>query len=470
MPVTIKLKHDGDRASKSYDENQQPQIHGAPQHALGIYGKNRSQVADFVRAFICHYAAFHSPVDTRMFVIGHAERKAEWKFAEWLPHCDTRGVGDDGETQEDKQFDQLCFTEDQDDASAFWRRIKKDLDQRQLRLNERKDGEAGNVDVTLPLLVVVVDVLGKPGENSALKDVAGEGTVARILTSGPQLGAAVIFLGEDVSKIPSDVGALIEIGSVGERVVFRYTETGLNAVRYLGEADQLDARTAQMEFAAKIRRLDLQRPFGSDLPRAVTLLQMQSVVERERIDSVDRIPIERNWRLSLDPRAQDWLSVPVGMMSLRDVRSMVFSAKEGGDGVHGMVAGTTGSGKSEMLMTLIAGMAVKYDPRIVNFVLVDYKGGQAFEAFRNLPHTVDILTNLQPNAVERMFIAIQAVMDQRAELLAQSGVSDLVKYRAEVAPKLAPDDPRPRTFPHLFIIVDEFAEMIAANPDYTAEV
>ena len=115
--------------------------------------------------------------------------------------------------------------------------------------------------------------------------------------------------------------------------------------------------------------------------------------------------------------------------------------------MHGMIAGTTGSGKSELLMTLVAGLAVRYDPRIINFVLVDFKGGAAFEPFRKLPHVVDILTNVQASAVERMFVAIQAVMEERAALLARSGAKDLVEYRRKVAPRLGPDDPLPEDLP-----------------------
>ncbi len=474
-PVTIQIRNRPTDLSGNADEKTQREraIHGAPQHAIGIIGKNKTSIGNFARAITAHFAAFQAPIDAQIWVIGNPERKSEWKFAEWLPHCTVRNVGDEDETSEDKQFDQLCFSNEQDDVNQFFRLIRKDLEQRQLRLSESNEdtgaGGGGNVDVSLPMVLVFVDLLGAMPETSPLKDIAGDATIAKIIGSGPQLGASVIFLAEDASRIPSGCGAMIEVGSVGDRIVFRYAETGVNGARLLGDADQLEARQAEELFAKKIRHLDLQRPFGSDLPRAVTFLQMQSVLEKTRIDSVDKLPIERNWTRSIEPARQEWLSSPVGMISMRDVRSLVFSAKEGGDGVHGMVAGTTGSGKSEMLMTMIAGMALRYDPRIVNFVLVDYKGGQAFESFRNLPHTVDILTNLSPNAVERMFIAIQAVMDQRAALLAESGVSDLVKYRAEVAPKLAPDDPRPRTFPHLFIIVDEFAEMIQANPDYRAK-
>ncbi|HRE27314.1 MAG TPA: FtsK/SpoIIIE domain-containing protein, partial [Anaerolineales bacterium] len=105
--------------------------------------------------------------------------------------------------------------------------------------------------------------------------------------------------------------------------------------------------------------------------------------------------------------------------------------------------------------------------RIVNFVLVDFKGGAAFEPFKKLPHCVDIATNLQGNAVERIFIAIKAEMDRRAALLARSRVDDLVKYRAKVVPQKRPD--LPETFPHLFVVVDEFAEMISTNPEYKAQ-
>ena len=441
------------------------------QHAIGIFGKNATNTADFARAMLANFAGFHSAQDSRMVVVGNPHAQKGWQWCEWLPHCIVRGIGDDDDIDPNrpKQFEQLCFSDEKDRVSAFWKRIKKELDQRQVRLRETKDDDNGKTDVSLPLLLVVVDLLGETAATSPLKNVATEAVVATINSNGPTLGAAIIFLANDPSQIPSECKAMIEVASVGPKTIFRYTEIGLNTPRFLGEADLLDPAAAREEFAAKIRRLELPRPFGSDLPRAADMLQMQSVVAQRRIDTVDKLGMRENWARSIVPKNSEWLSVPIGMISMRDVRHMIFSAKEGGDGVHGMIAGTTGSGKSELLMTLIAGMAIRYDPRIVNFVLVDYKGGAAFEPFRHLPHTVDILTNLQANAVERMFVAVQAVMDKRSSLLAKSGVSDLVKYRQEVAPRLNADDPRPRTFPHLFIIVDEFAEMITANPDYRAK-
>ncbi len=440
-------------------------------HSVGVFGKNPVNAADFARAVLTHFAAFHSAQDARLFVVGHPHAQSSWQWAEWLPHCVTRSVGieDDADAGKPRQLDQLCFSTEKDKTAAFWKRIKRELDQRQVRLRESEDDETkkNTGDVTLPFLLIVVDLLGEAPADSPLKDVATEAVVATINQAGPQLGAAILFLTNSPAQIPSECVAMVEVASVGEKVVFRYTEVGLNTPRYLGEADLIGAADARQQFAARIRRLELQRPFGADLPRSVDMLQMQSLLEGRKIDTVDKLTLQENWARSIVPRHSEWLSAPIGLVSSRDIRALVFSAKEGGDGVHGVVAGTTGSGKSELLLTLVAGLAIKYDPRLVNFVLVDFKGGAAFEPFKKLPHVVDILTNLQANAVERMFVAIQAVMEQRSALLARSGMKDLVEYRQK-APYQR-DETLPKTFPHLFIIVDEFAEMIAQNPEYRAK-
>ncbi|MBA3470713.1 MAG: NACHT domain-containing protein, partial [Herpetosiphonaceae bacterium] len=109
---------------------------------------------------------------------------------------------------------------------------------------------------------------------------------------------------------------------------------------------------------------------------------------------------------------------------------------------------------------LIVGLALNYSPNTLNFVLVDYKGGGAFKPFERLPHCVDIVTNLNRAAVDRMFTAIKAEIDRRQKLNADSATKDIVEYRRKGLHKTL------EPYPYLFIIIDEYSEMISENDEY----
>ena len=202
------------------------------------------------------------------------------------------------------------------------------------------------------------------------------------------------------------------------------------------------------------------------LPKAVLFKQIlarqhglaQDAAFLDRLVEITR----QKWAESRQPEAADWLKVTIGVVSGDRLRQMELEAKR--DGVHGMVAGGTGSGKSELLMTMICGLALNYDPSILNFVLVDYKGGGAFKPFEALPHCVDSVSNLNKAAVRRMFTAINAEMQRRQKLNADTGTKDIVEYRAKgYHVNRAP-------YPHLFIIIDEYAEMITDSPEFKDEL
>jgi DNA segregation ATPase FtsK/SpoIIIE-like protein len=172
--------------------------------------------------------------------------------------------------------------------------------------------------------------------------------------------------------------------------------------------------------------------------------------------------IGAKWAETGSAEGADWLESPLGITSGNRKRALHLSAKT--DGVHGMIAGGTGSGKSELLMTMIVGLAAWQSPDILNFVLVDYKGGGAFQPFRKLPHCVDIVTNLNKAAVARMFTAINAEIRRRQALNAETGTKDIIEYRRKGL-HLSREP-----YPHLFVIIDEYAEMIDDNPEYRAEL
>jgi S-DNA-T family DNA segregation ATPase FtsK/SpoIIIE len=115
-----------------------------------------------------------------------------------------------------------------------------------------------------------------------------------------------------------------------------------------------------------------------------------------------------------------------------------------------LIAGTTGSGKSELLLTLLTGLALDHHPHQVNFVLVDYKGGTAMSVLADLPHTVGVVTDLDGRQTRRALMALRSEMGRREEVLARHQVADIEKFH-----ELGIAEP----FPYLFIVIDEFAEL-----------
>ena len=128
------------------------------------------------------------------------------------------------------------------------------------------------------------------------------------------------------------------------------------------------------------------------------------------------------------------------------------------DGPHGLVGGTTGSGKSEFLRSLVAGLAAHNDPTRLNFILIDFKGGAAFKACERLPHTIGTISNLDEQLANRALISLEAEMERRQRLFASvgEGVDNIIEYHAT-----NPPEPMPR----LLLVIDEFAMLAKDFPD-----
>jgi DNA segregation ATPase FtsK/SpoIIIE-like protein len=473
IPVILSLRKppEEDKLEESNDdeEKQEADAERIPvTHALGIAGQ-RDWVYEFVRAMLAHYVVFHAPMDSRLYVL--ASRKREWAWTEALPH-----------SRADEQNDFLCFLEDikedeevkgfGDDEEGplgqFLEGIRKTLSQRKLRLADR-DNQEGKADPTLPLLLVVIDLLDSTHDpDSPLANLESDAAISILLEEGAALGAAVVFLVPERSKVPSGCTGVIEIERTTpatnsriaqiQKLHFRYAEVGVNSFRYVGEADGVATPEEMAGLARLLAQLEVRQGFGANLTNAVPFMSLMGFNSMQHLEE----NAWRNWQDSAKPEYANWLRVKLGLMAGNKPRSLVFSAKR--DGVHGMVAGSTGSGKSELLISMITGMAVTYDPSVLNFVLVDYKGGGAFKEFEELPHCVDIITNLAGDGVTRMFTAINSEMRRRQGLNAETGTKNIVDYRQKGLHKTY------HPYPYLFIIIDEFAEMIADRAEYRGEL
>lgn len=471
IPVVISLrqiaKKPGEEESAIKDAASPPMPFS---HALGIAGE-KANVYEFVRAFAMHYCVFHQASDARLYILGTA--KAQWEWAAELPHCAA-----------DQQGEYLCFTDeiqpedeenifddiDGDAYDQFLEGLRKILSQRKIRMSERdeQEKEAKN-SPTLPHLLVVVDLLESffPS-GSRLSKLEEDAAISILLEEGAMLGSTVVFLVPERAKVPSRCTAVVEIESTTpasnskmqqfQRLHFRFADTGVNTTRYVGEADAYEQPERVVSMAQRLAQIQVRQGFGASIPSAVMFFDLMGLNGMGHLleSSI------QNWQRSTESKNANWMRAKIGMMSGQKPRTMVFSAKR--DGVHGMVAGSTGSGKSELLISLIAAMCVTYDPSVLNFVLVDFKGGGAFKGFDELPHCVDIITNLQGDAVTRMFTAINAEIQRRQKLNVDTNTKNIVDYRKKnLHNELQP-------YPFLFIIIDEFAEMIAERPEYKAQL
>jgi len=448
-------------------------------HAIAIAGE-RQAVYETARALLTHFTVFHSPLDAK--VLGVAQKEQEWGWATQLPH-----------SQGGEQENQWCFLDaapDEEEAALredeeetpymrFLEDIRRTLAQRKLKLEERDDSNqsaVANKGVTLPFLLLTVDLLDAAySADSPLKEIESDAAMSILLDAGGVLGAAAIFLVPDRSKAPSQCTAVIEVERVslasnrkpekGSRSLsFRYAEVGVNSVRYLGTADVVERPEKMLDLAQKLATCHIRRSFGAEIATGIGFLPLMGFGSIQEL----QVGAWQKWQESITPQQANWLRTKIGLLSGNKPRTLVFSAKR--DGVHGMVAGSTGSGKSELLISLLMGLAVQYDPSVVNFVLVDYKGGSAFEAFRELPHCVDVVTNLHADGVTRMFTAINSELQRRQKLNINTDTKDIVEYRQKGMHVAWPDGRPGEPYPYLFIVVDEFAEMIADRSEFRTEL
>lgn len=395
---------------------------------------DEEEVRGLARAVVSHLAAFHSPEHLRIAVVASPEALADWDWAKWLPHThSTRGR----------------------DAVGPARMIGASLAEIEDLLPEGLPDRprfAPSESPLLPHLLVVVDGGDVPPGNA-------------VLTSDGVLGVTVLDLPERWDDLDDPRTLRLTLGArqAGRRAPSGAARLPVDAL-HLGRAP-LHASADQMSVAdadAAARRLTPLHlesgPRTEDSPAVSAEL-----VDLLGLGDVRDFDPAVHWR----PRLQrDRLRVPIGLTTQgQPIALDIKESAQQGMGPHGLIIGATGSGKSEVLRTLVLALALTHSSEELNFVLVDFKGGATFAGMADMPHVSAIITNLgeELTLVDRMQDALQGEMTRRQELLRAAGnfanVTDYEKARANGRTDLEP-------LPALLIVADEFSELLSAKPEF----
>jgi S-DNA-T family DNA segregation ATPase FtsK/SpoIIIE len=393
-----------------------------------------------VRALLCQLAAFHAPEDLRLVASFSRGQEPEWGWMKWLPHTRESTIGDDW-----GRHTVGLATSAADLEVLLTRLARPRLD----HLDRIREAGPLAQAVTFQQVVVVVDGYdpdGPVGRLSALDELLGR---AR------DIGITVITLVEEPDDVPATVDARIELAEGGW---LSYVESGPEGRREHGvRADVADPELCEA-LARAMAPLRLRVRRGR-----TTTVDSEGLLELLSLGGVERVGPEATWRDPDDiPRL---LRTPIGVgEDGSPVDLDLKEAAEGGMGPHGLVVGATGSGKSELLRTLVTGLAVTHAPEDLALVLVDYKGGATFAGLAGLPHVAGMITNLEQelSLVDRMHEALFAELERRQRVLQGAGFLDRVRdYQARRRKEggLAP-------LPSLLVVVDEFGELLTNRPDF----
>ncbi|MFG1914905.1 FtsK/SpoIIIE domain-containing protein [Micromonospora sp. NPDC048898] len=364
-----------------------------------------------VAAAVLDLVTRHGPADLTLVLLAEPGRLGAWDWLKWLPHLAT----DDGG---------LRVATDPATADQVLAPFAAAVDPR---------GTAGG-----PHVVVIVD-------GAALLN----GRVAALLGRLARTTGRALVVAPRADRLPSVCQTFLDIGDdgtadltdavTGERTI------GLLAVQ---AAQDVCERTAR----ALARWTDPEQAAAAALlPARVRLVDLLRAVAAgpqglgRPVEALDGATIGAWWR-----RGTDGLRATIAVAESGPVTLDLL-----GDGPHGLVVGTTGAGKSELLRTLVASLACVYSPDALTFLLVDFKGGGAFDACAALPHTVGLVTDLDEHLAARALRCLRAELRHRERRLREAGVSDLGDL-------LAADPPLPR----LLIVIDEFATLAVELPGF----
>jgi len=395
--------------------------------SVGLGDKGADAVYGLARRLMLDVIIHHSPQDVQVILLADTQQAQDrWEWLKWAPH--TRAIYQ-GESVRRVAFNALAL-----DKAMEW--LMGEFENR-----TRDEPGVRKKNSSRSAIFVLLDDSGEIRRTEDIRQLAESGRDADIY---------LMFVGGH--NWPRECRAKVEVNGSE----FKYTETFAGeggGKRLRGETDPASLLDCERMARALAGWEIASGGAASNLPDSVRLSEV--VNRREITPDI----LTTNW---MNPRGdEELLQFPFGLKSGRKglepvALNLLPPGPEYGDSgigaYHTILVGTTGSGKSEFMKSLVLSAAYKYHPRHLNFFFMDFKGGAAFNILKELPHVVGVVTNLSPQLVERGLSALEAEFERRQKLFADASVSNIWGYNAK--------NPN-RPIPHLMLLLDEFARGMA---------
>ncbi len=380
---------------------------------------------------ILQLITFYSYEDIKIVIFTNQQNQEKWKYLKYLNHCFSN----------DRKI--RFFSADVENAKNLGDYLNLEL---QSRIQLSQDGPR----LFKPYYLIFTD------DYSQIKGL----NFTKIITeTDANLGFSLLMLEKKMSKLPSKCSNFINLGATSSGIL----KNSFEAQKIVNFVDEIDYNINFEQITRKLSNIPIEFEEGvNQLPESATFLEM------EKIGKVEQLNIMNRWD-SNDSTTS--LKAEVGVDENENL--IYLDLHEKYHGPHGLIAGMTGSGKSEFIITYILSMAINYSPNDVSFILIDYKGGGLAFAFENkvtgvsLPHVAGIITNLDKAELDRTLVSIDSEIKRRQQIFNEARDSlgestiDIYKYQ-----RFFKEGKLKEPISHLFIICDEFAELKSQQPDF----
>ncbi|MCR4649294.1 MAG: type VII secretion protein EssC [Lachnospiraceae bacterium] len=387
---------------------------------VGIVGSENS-IYEHIKVMLTDICVRHSYQDVKLGIMFPTKDLKKYEWIKWFRHFYNENSG----------LRNIAY--DSQSYKLFAENLYKELNNR-----ENSSGPAGGDESKTQYVIFITEpyeIMSHP--------------LSRFFKMTEDYGVTFVFCNESEELLP-DCQKLIRLNDSGNEMMDSRNAGLVQHYQSFSIQDNQVRRIAQKMACVEVDEVSLE----SQLTKSITLFRLLGIFKAEDLD------LTKRWEES---QVYKTMAVPLGVDAKNEI--VYLDLHEKAHGPHGLVAGTTGSGKSEILQTYILSVATLFHPYEVSFMIIDFKGGGMVNQFKDLPHLAGSITDIDGREIDRSLMSIHAEINKRKELFAQAGVNQIShyikKYRAkEVSVPL----------PHLILIVDEFAELKAEQPQFMKEL